>query len=50
MAGYASAFGLRGVWPESFPTFGAPAMILGDDAVDVLATFFDDGSSPSIPS
>jgi hypothetical protein len=37
---YTRIFGLGVVWPDSYPTFFAPPMVLGDDAVTALASHF----------
>jgi len=37
---YAASFGLHIVWPDSFPPFGSTRMILGDDTLDAMVSFF----------
>ena len=45
---YADTYGLQVVWPESFPTFSAPKMLLGDEALDSMMDFFG-GPAPEPP-
>ncbi len=41
---YAETLGLRIVWPDRYPPFSSPYLLLGDDAINTIAGYF--GGAP----